>query len=137
MSYIDDIAEIAYNYVVKRLDEELEMSKSCSGGALRYFSGETVENLIHIIWNELAEADIYKINSIKIEDLKGDKVPLAVRDSDGNSINESVDRHCFINGKLVAAIEKDVSRAISVFQCRVSGVIQLLISFFFFNDTAA
>lgn len=37
MSYIDDIAEIAYNYVVKRLDEELEISKSCSGGALRYF----------------------------------------------------------------------------------------------------
>lgn len=105
MSYIDDIAEIAYNYVVKRLDEELEMSKSCSGGALRYFSGETVENLIHIIWNELAEADINKINSIKIKDLKGDKVPLTVCDSDGNSINESVDRHCFINGKLVAAIE--------------------------------
>lgn len=24
MSYIDDIAEIAYNYVVKRLDEEFE-----------------------------------------------------------------------------------------------------------------
>ena len=54
MSYIDDIAEIAYNYVVKRLDEEFE---------------------------------------------------------------------------------KEVSRAISVFQCRVSGVIQLLISFFSFNDT--
>lgn len=34
-----------------------------------------------------------------------------------------------------AGSEKDVSRAISVFQCRVSGVIQLLISFFFFNDT--
>ena len=32
-------------------------------------------------------------------------------------------------------VEKDVSRAISAFQCRVSGVIQLLVSFFFFNNT--
>ena len=33
------------------------------------------------------------------------------------------------------AVDKEVSRANSVFQCRVSGVIQLIISFFFFNDT--
>ena len=32
-------------------------------------------------------------------------------------------------------LEPVASRAISAFQCRVSGVIQLLISFFFFNDT--
>ncbi len=106
MSYIDDVTNKTYTYVLQRFVEEKKMAKSVNGGgALRRFSGETVENLVHMIWVELAKVHTKSSSSIDIVDLKGDDVQLTITDDNGDSIDESVDRHCFINGKLSVAVE--------------------------------
>lgn len=72
-----------------------------TGGALRTAMGDIVENLVEKIWRDLCE----KYPLIDAYICKGVSCPLIITDKEGNQITESVDRHCYINGKLVAAIE--------------------------------
>lgn len=80
---------------------KLENASSLSGGPLRQVMGDMVETFTDEIWNSLCEKYPY----VNAEIRKGPNDPIKIVDKDGNSITESVDRHCYINGKLVMAIE--------------------------------
>lgn len=71
------------------------------GGAIRKINGETTEEIVQKIWNFLAEKYPGKNASVK----KGDDTPIVLTDFENNSIEESVDQHCFINNKLVLTVE--------------------------------
>lgn len=76
-----------------------------SGGKARSLSGDTVETMIDIIWSELSQE--FPLMNLNITN--GKKTPVLVTNSslEGtiSSVKESVDRHCFINNKLMIAIE--------------------------------
>lgn len=96
-----DITEKTYKFVLARLEEQRDLEDvPDSSGMLRTFSGDTVELMTRLIWTELAEK--YDRNAIVI---KGDYAPVKITDEDGNTIEESVDQHCYIDGKFVLAVE--------------------------------
>lgn len=80
---------------------KLEQASTLSGGPLRQEMGDMVETFTDEIWNFLCE----KYPHVNAEIRKGPTDPIKIVDKDGNSITESVDRHCYINNKLVLAIE--------------------------------
>lgn len=90
---IDEIYEL--------LIEALNEASPLSGGKLRQVMGAIVEDLVEVIWNNFSE----KYPEAKATICKGDTTPIKIIDCYNNSIEESVDRHCYINGKLVLAIE--------------------------------
>lgn len=98
MKTLDEIVNDVYNYLNNRFDEE---EKLTGEGAVRNFAGETVEKLATLVWEEVG-VNYPKLNS-KIT--VGKKTPYKITDVEGNYINESVDRHCFINGEFILAIE--------------------------------
>lgn len=79
--------------------KQYEINKQ--SGKLRAGSGAAVEDMIDLIWNALAS----KYPEVNSRIAVGRLTPVAVIDEDGEEITESVDRHCFIDGKMVAAIE--------------------------------
>lgn len=89
------------NKIYNNLICKLEKVSILSGGALRQEMGDMVEKLTDEIWNSLCEKYPY----VNAEIRRGPDDPIQIVDDDGNSITESVDRHCYINGKLVLAIE--------------------------------
>ena len=80
---------------------KLEQASDLSGGPLRQIMGDMVETFTDEIWNFLCE----KYPHVNAEIKRGPTDPIKIVDNDGNSITESVDRHCYINGKLILAIE--------------------------------
>lgn len=93
-----DILQKVKEFILEQFAIERELDE---GGKIRQFSGEIVENVAEIIWNSLAE----KYPSIKAEIYTGSNRPYRIIDEDGNYIDESVDKHCYINDKMVLAIE--------------------------------
>lgn len=85
-----------YNFLENRF---LEQQTITEGGALRSFSGETVELLIDYVWNELLKKYSRNGNS-KI----GSKDSFTIHSKSGE-IEESVDRHLYLDGKCVCIIE--------------------------------
>lgn len=84
-------------FLTTRLESEKEIKKS---GDYRAYSGATVEKLVDLSF-ELVGKEFPDLN---IECLIGTKNPISI--SDGKyTIKESVDRHIYINGKLVCAVE--------------------------------
>lgn len=86
-----------YNDLIYKLEDV----SSLSGGPLRQVMGDMVETFTDEIWSSLCE----KYPNVEAEIRRGPNDPIKIVDEDGNSITESVDRHCYINGKLVIAIE--------------------------------
>lgn len=80
---------------------KLEQASVLSGGPLRTVMGDMVEVFTDEIWNFLCE----KYPQVRAEIKRGPTDPIKITDKDNNSITESVDRHCYINDKLVLAIE--------------------------------
>lgn len=76
---------------------QLKKASILSGGLLRKKMGEIVEQFVEIVWNNVSKD--YPTLEAKI--VKGESAPIPIY----GSFSESVDRHCFINGKLVLAIE--------------------------------
>lgn len=95
------IAEQVENFLSKEYAKIIELDTGSNGGKIRDISGKITETLTEIIWNELAK----KHPDIKAEIFVGSEKPYRIEDNDGNYIEESVDRHCYINDKLVLAIE--------------------------------
>lgn len=91
------ISNKAYNFLMT----ELEKASIYSGGELRTAMGSLVERLTDLIWNELQN----KYPQIDSKIVSGPSSPLTIMDGFGNSITESVDRHCYIDGNLILAIE--------------------------------
>ena len=84
-----------------RFREQREIErKPNSGGQLRRFSGETVEELPQLVWNSLLQE-----HGCAGRIVKEDKDPIRITDNDGNFVDESVDQHCYIGNNLVLAIE--------------------------------
>lgn len=98
----NDIAKSIEDFLSKQYEIIRELdSVSGNGGKIRDVSGKITETLVEIIWNSLAENH----PEVKAEICVGSEKPYKIVDPKGNFIEESVDRHCYINGKLVLAIE--------------------------------
>lgn len=89
------------NKIYNNLLSKLEYASTLSGGPLRQEMGDMVECFVDEIWGELCK----KYPNVNASIKKGPIDPIKIVDKDGNSITESVDRHCYINNKLVLAIE--------------------------------
>lgn len=85
------------NKVISFLFEQLNEAKELSGGPLRAKMGTIVESFVDRAWAGLCE----KYPNVPAEIKIGSKSPITIY----KSFKESVDRHCYINGKLVFAIE--------------------------------
>lgn len=85
-----------YNFIVNKL----ELASTLSGGPLRKVMGDLVEDMIDFIWYETSLKYPAVNNKITI----GKQTPIIISNK-GGSIKESVDRHCFINNKMVLCIE--------------------------------
>ncbi len=85
------------NKVISFLFEQLEEAKLLSGGPLRAKMGTIVEDFVDQAWAQLSK----KYPNVSAEIKVGSKSPITIY----NSFKESVDRHCYINGELVLAIE--------------------------------
>ena len=88
--------DIIYNYI----NNELNNASTLTGGPLRQVMGELVENMIDLIWQEMQK----KYPNVNSKITVGKKTPIKITNK-GGSIEESVDRHGFINGKMVIGIE--------------------------------
>lgn len=86
-----------YNNLIHKLEE----ASVLTGGPLRQKMGDMVENFVDEIWLSLCE----KYPTVNATITRGPSDPIKIVDKDGNSITESVDRHCYINNKLIAVIE--------------------------------
>lgn len=86
-----------YNELLYKLEEVSPLS----GGPLRQAMGSMVETFTDEIWNFLCK----KYPNVNAEIRRGPTDPIEIVDTVGNSITESVDRHCYVDGKLVLAIE--------------------------------
>lgn len=93
----NEIRKELMNFLRIRLEGEKEIENS---GDYRAYSGNTVEKLVDLLFEKLKE--LYP--SLNIECLVGRKSPISIQ-SGKYHIEESVDRHIFINGKLVLAVE--------------------------------
>ena len=93
-----DIMNEIKNFILEQFEIERKLDE---GGKIRQFSGEIVENVSEMIWNLLSS----KYPKVDAQIYTGKDKPYKIIDPDGNYINESVDKHCYINGKLVLAIE--------------------------------
>lgn len=93
----NEIRKELMNFLRIRLEGEKEIENS---GDYRAYSGNTVEKLVDLLFDKLKE--LYP--SLNIECLVGRKSPISIQ-SGKYHIEESVDRHIFINGKLVLAVE--------------------------------
>lgn len=97
-----EIAEQVENFLAEQYAKIRELdSAPGNGGKIRDISGQITETITEIIWNCLAT----NYPNIKAEICVGETRPYRIEDEDGNFIEESVDRHCYINDKLVLAIE--------------------------------
>ena len=92
-----EIANQVYCYLMDKFD----YAKDLTAGELRNFSGLIVEDMIDLIFEECAKNHENVDGKIYI----GNSVPVVITDPQGYSIKESVDKHIFINGELVCAIE--------------------------------
>ena len=95
------IAEQVEKFLSEQYSKIIELDTGSNGGKIRDISGKITETLTEMIWNLLAE----KYPTIKAEICVGETRPYKIIDNEGNYIEESVDRHCYINDKLVLAIE--------------------------------
>lgn len=93
----NEIRKELMNFLRIRLEGEKEIENS---GDYRAYSGNTVEKLVDLLFEKLKE--LYP--SLNIECLVGRKSPISIQ-SGKYHIEESVDRHIFINCKLVLAVE--------------------------------
>lgn len=97
-----EIAEQVENFLAEQYARIRELDSGVNnGGKIRDLSGKITETITEMIWNFLAANH----PEVKAEIFVGDTRPYRIEDEDGNFIEESVDRHCYINDKLVLAIE--------------------------------
>ncbi len=94
--FYKEVANKAYQFIINRLEQQRNMSQD--GGALRDFSGKTVELLMDLIYNEFSK--YYNTSSYIF--VKGSDSPVILGD---NVMKESVDRHAYKNNKLICGIE--------------------------------
>lgn len=85
------------NKAISFLFEQLNEAKELNGGPLRAKMGTIVENFVDQAWALLCE----KYPNVPAEIKIGSKKPITIY----KSFKESVDKHCYINGQLVLAIE--------------------------------
>ena len=86
----------------EKMKELYEISKKAnSGGEIRSKSGELSEHMFDMIWK-----DISKEFDVENKIIKGEVVPIKVKSKSGKfNLDSSVDRHCFIKGKFILAVE--------------------------------
>lgn len=93
------ITQYTYDYLWNRLKYQGEAN--FSGGENRKYSGETVESCIDVIIDMFSE--LYPTLNIE---LRGDSDKIKVFGKDGIAfIEESVDKHIYVNGSLELIIE--------------------------------
>lgn len=95
-----------YNFLTDRFQNLQEITEEIgAGGKTRALSGETVEDMVAMIWHELTK----EFPLLQLSITNGKKTPITISNHNqlGQyvSVKESVDKHCFINGELVMAIE--------------------------------
>lgn len=73
------------------------------GGQIRQAMGDLGENLAKVAWMEVAK--LYADISKPIEPKKGESDIKKCVNKSGSTYNAHVDKHCYINGKFVLAIE--------------------------------
>ena len=97
-----EIAAKVQNYILDKFEYQRKIEQGIEpGGQLRCSSGDIVENVIQIIWEELSK-NYPKSNATVCT---GSTTPFQIIDNAGNHIEESVDKHCYINNKLVLCVE--------------------------------
>lgn len=97
-----EIAKQVENFLAEQYARIRELDSGANnGGKIRDLSGKITETITEMIWNFLAENH----PEVKAKIFVGDTHPYRIEDESGNFIEESVDRHCYINNKLVLAIE--------------------------------
>jgi len=94
--YYKNVADKTYQFLLNRLEEQRNMSQD--GGALRDFSGKTVELLVSLIYDEFKKYYDDTTHSIAV----GSESPVILGE---NVMKESVDRHIYKNKKLICGIE--------------------------------
>jgi len=95
--YYKEVAKSGYNFLLNRFKIQREMNQN-DGGALRSFSGDTVELFMDKIFNEFK--NYYNLNNYSFK--VGSTSPVILGDGD---IKESVDRHLYKNNILLCGIE--------------------------------
>lgn len=94
---MDNLTDEVYNFLI----DKFNYAKQLEAGQLRNFSGTIVEDMIELIWNRISS--LYP--NIKAKIIRGSLKPYHIEDSCGNYIDESVDKHCYINDEMVLIIE--------------------------------
>ena len=95
--YYKEVAQKAYQFILNRLEQQRNIPQN-EGGILRNFSGETVEQLMNLIFEEFQT--YYNLKEFTF--IKGSESPVIL----GNNVmKESVDKHMYKNNKLICGIE--------------------------------
>lgn len=96
---MENITRHTYDYLWNRLEYQGEAG--LTGGGNRKYSGETVESCVDVVIDMFRE--FYP--SLNIE-VRGDSDKIKICGKNGAAlIEESVDKHVYVNGKFVLAIE--------------------------------
>jgi len=74
-----------------------------AGGKIRQAMGDLGENLSAIAWTEIAK--VYSSIEKPVKPKKGEQDQIKCINKKGNKFYAHVDKHCYINGKFVLAIE--------------------------------
>lgn len=98
--------------IIKKIDSFYERqlnkiskyaNKNNTGGKIRQGMGDLGEDLSALAWNEIAR--IYSDIEKPIRPKKGEKNQIKCVNKNGNEFYAHVDKHCYINGKFILAIE--------------------------------
>lgn len=101
---INNIIDNIDFFYEKQLDEVSRYSnKNNTGGKIRQAMGDLGENLSALAWMEIAKmySDIEK----PINPKKGEDDQIECINENGNKFYAHVDKHCYIDGKFILAIE--------------------------------
>jgi len=98
-----------------------------AGGKIRQAMGDLGENLAAMTWTEIAK--VYSSAEKPVKPKKGEQDQVKCVNKKGNEFCAHVDKHCYINGKLVLAIEAK-SYLDSCYYYRASNDFRLLKQYF-------
>jgi hypothetical protein len=98
------ITEKINSFYEKRLNKISRYSnQNNTGGKIRQAMGDLGEDLSALVWIEIAK--IYSDIEKPIKPKKGEKDQIKCVNKNGNEFFAHVDKHCYINGKFILAIE--------------------------------
>lgn len=116
------------SFYKKRLNKISKYAiKDNAGGKIRQSMGDLGEDLSALAWGEISK--IYSDIEKPIKPKKGEKDQIKCVNKNGNKFYAHVDKHCYINGKFILAIEAK-SYLDSCYYYRASNDFRLLKQYF-------